>query len=331
VLKLINNAKKFTKKGGKIKITAKLEDNMIKFSVKDNGIGVKESDQARLFEPFFQAEQTIYREHQGTGLGLAICKGIVESQNGKLWLDSIEGEGVTFYFTVPLKPVRASKSIKLLFSPKSQVEKQVRDLLITYIGPMADTEFTYMKGQGLTYEKVTEQIENYNKKGIIDENSLTNIKRELTNIYEIKEKTGDINVPKEVKDLFLVSLGPLGAQSFQELKDEGLTSEKIKSYIMMLQQKGIVTESVSSLMTQRINSLYKVKEVVNVPEDIKKLYISILGPMGKIQFDELKSLTTSVVIGNINQIENAGVIKAIEASRFRDSAIRILRKQKSNI
>jgi signal transduction histidine kinase len=91
---LINNAIKFSKDNGTVEVTAKVEQNHMLFSVKDNGIGMKDEDQRRIFEPFYQAEQTMYRKKGGTGLGLAICRGIVESQNGKIWLDSEVGKGL---------------------------------------------------------------------------------------------------------------------------------------------------------------------------------------------------------------------------------------------
>lgn len=96
---------------------------MILFSVKDYGIGISEKNQKRIFEPFFQAEQTMYREYQGTGLGLAIVKGIVESQNGKVWLKSQPNKGTTFYFTIPLEPVKKIKPIRLLFSSTEKTDK----------------------------------------------------------------------------------------------------------------------------------------------------------------------------------------------------------------
>jgi len=102
---LVNNAIKFSKENEKVIVAAEHKGNEILFSVKDFGIGIAKDAQSRIFEPFFQTEQTMSRKYGGTGLGLSICKGIVEAQNGKIWFESEKGKGTTFYFTVPLKPV----------------------------------------------------------------------------------------------------------------------------------------------------------------------------------------------------------------------------------
>ena len=121
---LINNAKKFSPKNSKIIVSAKLKGNRIQFNVKDQGSGIAKENKARVFEPFFQEEQTMYRKHTGTGLGLSICKGIVESQKGNIWVKSTLGKGSTFSFTLPLTPVKKTKPIKLLFSPPENIEKK---------------------------------------------------------------------------------------------------------------------------------------------------------------------------------------------------------------
>lgn len=115
---LLSNAIKFTPRKGKIELIVTPKENHLLFCVKDSGIGVSKQDQQRLFEPFFQADQNIYTRQDGTGLGLAIVKGIVESQGGKIWLESILGKGSSFFFTVPFVPRKQSKPIKILFSAK---------------------------------------------------------------------------------------------------------------------------------------------------------------------------------------------------------------------
>ncbi len=104
---LINNAIKFTQSGA-IDFGYEVKDEEILFFIKDTGIGIPEKIHELIFERFTQAEDTFTRSYEGAGLGLAICKGLVELLGGKLWLESIEDKGSTFYFTIPyqVKPTQ---------------------------------------------------------------------------------------------------------------------------------------------------------------------------------------------------------------------------------
>lgn len=86
---------------GTIQIIVERSLNEILFTVKDNGKGISEEAQKKLFTRFYQADVSITRRHGGTGLGLAICKGIVEGLGGKIWLESVLGKGTNVYFTIP--------------------------------------------------------------------------------------------------------------------------------------------------------------------------------------------------------------------------------------
>ena len=86
---------------GKIEINFIEEDDYIKFFVQDNGIGISKENQVNLFKKFYQTDTSYTREHGGSGLGLSISKGIVEGLGGKIWVESHEGKGTTFYFTIP--------------------------------------------------------------------------------------------------------------------------------------------------------------------------------------------------------------------------------------
>jgi len=68
----------------------------------DNGIGMKQEEQERIFEPFYQLDNPISRERSGTGLGLTIAKQIVEKHGGRIWVESEYGKGSRFTFTLPL-------------------------------------------------------------------------------------------------------------------------------------------------------------------------------------------------------------------------------------
>lgn len=85
---------------GKIEVNAQKKDSGMQFFVKDNGIGISEEAQSRLFNKFYQVDTSRKRKHGGTGLGLSICSGIITALGGKIWVESIKGEGTTFYFTL---------------------------------------------------------------------------------------------------------------------------------------------------------------------------------------------------------------------------------------
>ena len=102
---LLRNAIKFTPKGT-IEFGFTKNSKEITFYVKDTGIGIKASRQKAIFERFVQAEVNMSRSHEGSGLGLAISKAYIEKLNGKIWLESQEEKGSTFYFSLPLRQDR---------------------------------------------------------------------------------------------------------------------------------------------------------------------------------------------------------------------------------
>jgi two-component system phosphate regulon sensor histidine kinase PhoR len=97
---LLHNAIKFTPEGGHIILRAKLDGDVVEFSVEDNGIGIPADDLSRIFERFYKADHA--RTEGGTGLGLAIARHLVEAHGGRIWVESAEGRGSTFYFTIPV-------------------------------------------------------------------------------------------------------------------------------------------------------------------------------------------------------------------------------------
>ena len=98
---LLSNAFKFTpQKYGKIEVGAKIDNDSVIFSVKDNGIGIPKDKQVNLFKKFYQVDTSIKRSALGSGLGLAICRGIIESHKGKIWLESEAEKGTIVYFSI---------------------------------------------------------------------------------------------------------------------------------------------------------------------------------------------------------------------------------------
>jgi len=100
---LLENAIRYTKPGGEMKISLKYLGDKIEFSVSDTGVGIPEDQRARVFSKFFRGSNVIRLETEGSGLGLFITKNIIEAHGGRIWFESKEGEGTTFYFTLPLK------------------------------------------------------------------------------------------------------------------------------------------------------------------------------------------------------------------------------------
>ena len=102
LINLTNNAMKFTEQG-KVNIDINLlEDDIVRFSVKDTGIGLSQEQQEKLFQSFSQADGSTTRKYGGTGLGLSISKQLIELMNGKIWCESDLGKGSIFIFEIEL-------------------------------------------------------------------------------------------------------------------------------------------------------------------------------------------------------------------------------------
>jgi signal transduction histidine kinase len=104
-LNLVGNAIKFTE-AGEVRIEATASNDNFVVSVSDTGRGLSEADQQMIFEEFHQADGSSTRKKGGTGLGLSIAKRIVEMHGGRIWVESTEGKGSTFWFTLPVRVER---------------------------------------------------------------------------------------------------------------------------------------------------------------------------------------------------------------------------------
>jgi PAS domain S-box-containing protein len=99
LINLLENAVKYTRAGDHIDVSARMADGMLQVSVRDNGPGISKDDRDRIFDKFFRLSGE--SRPKGLGLGLAFCRLAVEAHGGKIWVDSEEGEGSTFTFTLP--------------------------------------------------------------------------------------------------------------------------------------------------------------------------------------------------------------------------------------
>jgi len=106
---LVGNAIKFTD-AGEVRMRATTSDGSFLVSVRDTGPGISSTDQQRIFGEFQQVDSSSSRKKGGTGLGLAIAKKIVEMHGGRMWVESVTGEGSTFWFTLPVRVERPSEA-----------------------------------------------------------------------------------------------------------------------------------------------------------------------------------------------------------------------------
>jgi CheY-like chemotaxis protein len=99
-INLIGNSLKFTQ-NGYVEFGYEMKKKEILFYVKDSGIGIPKDKTDTIFDRFIQVDNTLSRKFSGSGLGLAISKGIVELLDGKIWCESVYGQGSSFFFTIP--------------------------------------------------------------------------------------------------------------------------------------------------------------------------------------------------------------------------------------
>ena len=99
---IVSNALKHTNPGGKITILAKKSEDKLIIEVKDSGIGMSKEIMKKLFAPQMSSLSQARAENKGAGIGLLLVKGFLERNSGEIWVESIEGEGSSFYFTLPI-------------------------------------------------------------------------------------------------------------------------------------------------------------------------------------------------------------------------------------
>ena len=123
----LSNALKFTRDGGRIVVRLKAEGaNQVRLEVADDGPGIRQEDQGRLFGQFQQLDAGRAKRHQGTGLGLALTKRLVEAQGGAVGVESEAGEGSTFFAVLPREPAGCTPTSKK--PPSSPISPQTASL-----------------------------------------------------------------------------------------------------------------------------------------------------------------------------------------------------------
>ena len=297
---LINNAIKFSPPGKTVDVSAKVSGNYLLFTVRDHGIGISEENLRRIFEPFFQAEQTIYRKAGGTGLGLAICRGIVEAQSGRIWAESRLGKGTSFQFTVPLKPVREIRPIKLLFSAAEDVERKLKAVFRDFLGPVGEIEFERLRRErGMSREGFLQYVNSLSKDGIIQSQI------EAPFVESIMLAMGGKSKEDMVRELLIEFVGPIGERKFQEI---GANREKILKMIADFEKRRIMKSSEAGRFREELAKILEVgrhgiearrrKLIQKLVKSVAELY----GPIAVQKANALKTLKVDEK-GRIRKIE----------------------------
>lgn len=115
---LIDNAIRFTRKGGEIRLAAWAAEDGVVLEVTDSGIGMSAAQMEKLFQPFVLSDAAFTRSHNGIGLGIAIARAIAEQSGGRLAIDSLEGVGTTVAISLPLAPIN-----DLSLTPVAEIEQ----------------------------------------------------------------------------------------------------------------------------------------------------------------------------------------------------------------
>jgi PAS domain S-box-containing protein len=153
---LLNNSLKFTKRG-KIEFGYEVKDESVEFMVSDTGIGISKDKQEKIFDRFYQVENSISRQYSGTGLGLSICRAYAELLGGSIRVESEPGTGSTFYLTLPYK-----SSVKSILPGESVHEKSK--------GSFEGKTILVAEDDDINYLVVNKSLKDYNLKLIRAEN-----------------------------------------------------------------------------------------------------------------------------------------------------------------
>ncbi len=129
LINLVKNAIKYTHKGT-IEFGYGLKGEYLEFYVRDTGIGIPEKRLQAVFDRFVQADIYDKNVYEGSGLGLSISKAYVEMLGGKIWVESEEGKGTTFYFTLPYETVNIVTSASEITEPVNKTEQKIKKLKI---------------------------------------------------------------------------------------------------------------------------------------------------------------------------------------------------------
>lgn len=188
IINLISNAIKFTPKQGEVSVRVELvSDNdgkaVVKFSVSDTGIGVTDEQKKNIFVAFSQADVSTSRKYGGTGLGLSISGKFVDLMGGKLDIESVEGEGSTFFFILPFDKAKTAK--------RREVEDH-SSKVVGILDPHRDGEYMINKNLEAYIEYTGATVKHYTDKSLLALKQGTKLPDILFIDYKLRAREGEL-------------------------------------------------------------------------------------------------------------------------------------------
>jgi signal transduction histidine kinase/DNA-binding response OmpR family regulator len=312
LVNLIGNSLKFTQKGEifvSVKVIEKKSNNyLLEFCVKDTGVGIAESKIRNLFQPFSQADSSTTRKYGGTGLGLAICKKLIELMGGNIWVESVEGKGSSFFFTLKVKS-GIEDSLSLL--NKTIPDFKNKKILIV------DDNFSnreIMKNlcmrwglEVISFSNLNEAVNELNNLDQLDI-VVINMQMQSTNIngYQFCEQ---IRQTRTINSLPIISIYDPSIEDLDKIsKDKSIMSNYLKAPINPVDFLGVLIEQLTHLSSkfQMKSDSFKLNENLSKETNLKILIAEDNNVNQKLLSAMLKKL------GYISDIASTG-LEAIDA------------------
>ncbi len=289
---LVNNAIKFTDKGGVMLTISKVEsshdDIRLKFEVSDTGIGISKSNIAKLFKRFSQVEGSSKRKYTGTGLGLAICKDLVELMGGKIGVESSKGKGSNFWFIVDFQEpvilsthddIASEQDFKGVDKPTIKEKEQLKILLIEDNHVNRKVTLALLKEYGYT----TDYAED-GKKG------LQKIRKEKFDLVLLDYQMPDMNGEQVLSRLSKMNDAPpviiLSANALEENKEKLIKKGAIRYFTKPLDHQELDLFIVNNLLKKPTNSKRK-QIIVSEKIEIDKQTVKYLKNLPGFDFKEI--------------------------------------------
>lgn len=227
--KLVDNAIKFIKEDSNGKVTIHLEDKgkYLQGCVEDTGIGIKEENFDKIFERFYQLDMSDTRSYEGTGLGLSIVKEILEDSGGSIKLESEEGKGSKFIFTIPKEEVKEEELPRIRLKKKSPDQTII--LMVDDNPDILKLAELYLTSNGYNIKTAKDGVEALDKL-YVEKPDLIIFSLKIAKVdgYEFAHILRD---HEETKDIPLIMLVPVNEeQNLDKIYKAGATTHLFKPF-----------------------------------------------------------------------------------------------------